>query len=275
MKLVVIIPTYGRRDLLSKTLEHLEAQARSPDKVVISAPNSYHVEQYHPKNFELSYVYGLTGACAQRNAAIEHVIDQYDILTCFDDDFLPSTSYLWRVEQGFEANPDWVVIRGEAVHDGATGPGFSFDEGLDLLAQADMSDPAKASAGPVVDDHIGAYGCNMSFRADVIGDLRFDERLPLYGWQEDIDFTSQLRARGRVVGMNTLYGVHLGIKAGRVSGIRFGYSQVVNPVYLVRKGTVPRDFAYKLMLRNIAANVLKSVSPEAYVDRRGRLKGNL
>ena len=79
----------------------------------------------------------------------------------------------------------------------------------------------------------------MSIRASMIGDLRFDERLVLYGWQEDIDFTSQLRQRGRVVCVSNIRGVHLGLKAGRVSGERFGYSQVVNPVYLIRKGTVP------------------------------------
>jgi hypothetical protein len=38
---------------------------------------------------------------------------------------------------------------------------------------------------------------------------------------------------------------------------------------------VPRGFAYRLMVRNIAANVVKSVRPEPYVDRKGRLKGNL
>ena len=28
---------------------------------------------------------------------------------------------------------------------------------------------------------------------------RFDEALPLYGWQEDIDFTTQIGRRGRLV----------------------------------------------------------------------------
>jgi hypothetical protein len=115
----------------------------------------------------------------------------------------------------------------------------------------------------------------MSVRAELVGDLRFDERLVLYGWQEDIDFTSQLRRFGRVVGLNTLRGVHLGVKTGRVSGERFGYSQVANPIYLMKKGTVPASFALPLMGRNIAANLVRSLWPEPYIDRRGRLRGNL
>jgi len=97
----------------------------------------------------------------------------------------------------------------------------------------------------------------------------------LYGWQEDIDFTSQLRRFGRIVGLSTLMGVHLGSKSGRESGIRLGYSQVANPVYLMRKGTVPASFALEIMGRNVVANMIKSLWPEPYADRRGRLKGNL
>jgi hypothetical protein len=53
----------------------------------------------------------------------------------------------------------------------------------------------------------------MSIRTSLAGELRFDERLVLYGWQEDSDFTCQLRSRGRVVGVNAIRGVHLGLKS--------------------------------------------------------------
>ena len=115
----------------------------------------------------------------------------------------------------------------------------------------------------------------MSVRSSLIGQLRFDERLVLYGWQEDIDFTSQLRQSGKVVCVHDIRGVHLGVRAGRVSGERFGYSQVANPIYLIRKGTVPAAFALRLLFRNIAANLIYSLKPESFIDRRGRLRGNL
>ncbi|TIX29105.1 MAG: glycosyltransferase family 2 protein, partial [Mesorhizobium sp.] len=35
------------------------------------------------------------------------------------------------------------------------------------------------------------------------------------------------------------------------------------------------SFALPLMFRNIAANLAKSLRPEPYVDRRGRLWGNM
>jgi hypothetical protein len=50
---------------------------------------------------------------------------------------------------------------------------------------------------------------------------------------------------------------------------------VVNPIYLIRKGSLPASFALGLLARNLAANVVRSLRPEPWVDRRGRLRGNL
>ena len=274
MKLTVIIATYGRKALLDRTLAFLEGQTRLPDAVIVSAPDESHVEQRDSAAYALSWAFGARGSCVQRNKAIDLAVGQTDIITFFDDDFLPAADYLQSVEQAFSAHPDWAVLRGDAVVDGANGAGLTFEEGLAALREAERQRAVNPLA-PRVTDHVGGYGCNMSVNARHLGDIRFDERLPLYGWQEDIDFTSRLGKKGRVVGMNTLYGVHLGAKGGRVSGVRFGYSQLINPVYLARKGTVPSGFAFNLIWRNIAANMVKSLWPEPWIDRRGRLKGNL
>ena len=111
-------------------------------------------------------------------------------------------------------------------------------------------------------------------RASAIGTARFDEALPLYGWQEDIDFSAQLLPKGRIVASDAFHGVHRGVKAGRTSGVRFGYSQVANPVYLVLKGTMTPRKAVAILCNNVAANLVKMWRPEPWVDRKGRVKGN-
>lgn len=271
MKILVAIPTLGRGGQLARLIDHLERQTRLPDEVIVSAPDESHVDLADTRSFPINLVFGRQGLTIQRNRALELAQDRCDVVTFFDDDFVPADDYLERIEAEFEAHPDYAVVMGDVIKDGARNAGVDWPEALSVLAEARLTLPLDR---PVV-DHVGAYGCNMSIRSRCIGNLRFDERLVLYGWQEDIDFTAQLRTRGRVVGIPSIVGVHLGIKAGRVSGVRFGYSQVVNPVYLIRKGTVPASFALPLMMRNIAANLLRSVRPEPYVDRRGRLRGNL
>ena len=271
MKVVVVIPTYGRKAQTSLLLARLEQQKGLPHRVIVSAPDATHVQSYTSAAYPVSFVFGKTGLCAQRNTALELALESADIVTFFDDDFIPAHDYLARVVAAFEKHPDWGVVMGRVVADGARGAGFDWASGLTVLSRFE-NQTAPDEHGV---DHVGAYGCNMSIRASLIGDLRFDERLVLYGWQEDIDFTSQLRQRGRVVGLQAPVGVHLGIKQGKVSGRRFGYSQVMNPAYLIKKGSVPPSFVLELMARNVLANIFRSFWPEPYIDRRGRLRGNL
>ena len=117
----------------------------------------------------------------------------------------------------------------------------------------------------------------MIFRVDVLRreGIRFDETMPGYAWYEDIDFSRRLLPFGRLALLEGAQAVHLGAKVGKTSGLRYGYSQIANPIYLARKGSYPWDHAHRSVMRNCLANLLRSIAPESYVDRRGRLRGNL
>jgi glycosyltransferase involved in cell wall biosynthesis len=213
---------------------------------------------------------GKRGLTAQRNTILSAARDA-DVIVFFDDDFFPQLNYLEEVERLFLGHADVVALTGRPMQDGANGPGVEAELALRLIA-ADVSAPTAEVLAPTY----GTYGCNMSFRMEPIRQhgVLFDENLPLYGWQEDIDFSRQLAPFGRIVDANVLRGVHLGTKGGRTSGARFGYSQVANPVYLIRKGTMSVGFAAPLMWRNVLANAGRSFRPEPWIDRRGRLWGN-
>lgn len=194
-----------------------------------------------------------------------------DIIVFFDDDFLADPEYLANAEAIFAANPGVTALTGHLLADGINGPGLSVKEGLEILGSA------RPEFAEDFERRFGTYGCNMAFRMGPIRDnnLRFDENLPLYGWQEDIDFSLRQAPFGRTLKSNKLIGVHLGVKSGRASGVRFGYSQIANPIYLIQKGTMSGKHARMLMSRNIAANLVRSIYPEPWIDRKGRLKGNL
>jgi GT2 family glycosyltransferase len=178
---------------------------------------------------------------------------------------------LERAVKLFEAYPDIVGATGHLVADGINGPGFAASEARQLLDDYDASPPPLMVPSH---DLRGLYGCNMVYRASAIAGLRFDERLPLYGWQEDIDFGVRAAARGRTVKTFAFAGVHCGVKGARISGVRTGYSQVINPAYLVRKGTMDWRYARKIVVRNIVANHLRALRPEPWIDRVGRARGN-
>jgi GT2 family glycosyltransferase len=269
MKIGLIIASYGRPEMVRQLLSTIERQARLPDEIVLSVVTEKDCPAAAPDNLKVDVVYASPGLCAQRNKGLGALQDRVDVVLFIDDDFWMSENYVAELERIFSANEDVVAVTGLVLADGATTPGISIAE-----ANKYLEDHVPAST-PSIRDVPATYGCNMAFRASKISDLKFDERLPLYGWQEDVDFSAQLRRRGRVVATNRLWGVHLGTKKGKISGVRFGYSQVINPLFIVKKGNMSRRRALRLICKNIAANVVKSVFPERYVDRWGRLKGNL
>src|SRR5690554_2320928 len=128
MKLAVIIPTIGRSGQLARLLDHLGGQTRLPDEVMVSAPDATHIEMPPATAFPVTLVFGPRGLAAQRNAAMAPALGKFDIITFFDDDFVPSADYLHQVEEAFAANSDRAVVMGRVVRDGAGNAGLSWEE---------------------------------------------------------------------------------------------------------------------------------------------------
>lgn len=272
LRIAVGIATAGRREIVPQTVGLLRDQTRPPDVVVVCPLVSDKLgdRDFSGLPFDVVVTSGPIGLCAQRNAILDKVA-ACDVIIFFDDDYIAERHYLERIEKLFQSQPDVCAATGLLLADDVTGPGLSVEQGLNIIRNS-----VGEGSADLKDVH-GLYGCNMAYRVSVVRDnnLKFDENLPLYGWQEDIDFSLQVRPFGRLVKCDLLMGVHLGVKAGRTSGVRLGYSQIANPVYLSKKGTMSWQHARKLISRNIVANLARSLYPEPWIDRSGRLKGNL
>ncbi|MFM0094527.1 glycosyltransferase [Paraburkholderia nemoris] len=269
-RICVIFATRGRAEILGKVVAFVDLQTVKPDLIIVSCVSDADVGDL-PVRPGVSVIKGRPGLAAQRNHALHHVPDDFDVVIFMDDDFLMHSMWISEVLRAFDSDPAIACVTGTVLADGIHGPGYSYEEARAVLARtSDL--PEKLIVVPTG----GPYGCNMAFRSRSIAGLRFDERLVLYGWQEDRDFGGQIWNRGGlVVRINTALGVHLGVKRGRVSGRKLGYSQVINPLYLVKKKTMPLRDALPHVVRNVVANIVRSIAPEPWVDRRGRLSGNL
>jgi hypothetical protein len=269
------IPTANRVSILAEVLPHLEAQIRKPDHVFVCAPDPADIPEaaLAGLSVQATAIIAERGLCRQRNRIIAEAADA-DIVLFLDDDFLLEPHYLQELERVFLDDPSIVMSTGTVTADGILGVGLTTDEGLAVI---NANRPESRDADKGAHTTYSAYGCNMAVRVAAIGaaSAQFDEALPLYGWLEDVDFSRQMAAQGRIVRSDTTRGVHLGTKVGRSPGMRLGYSQIANPVYLLRKKTMSPRHALIQMARNVAANLAKVPWPEPWVDRRGRLRGNI
>jgi GT2 family glycosyltransferase len=255
---------------MRETLREIERQTRRPDSVIVCGTKLADVEGTETASPGALVLLVEPGLPRQRNAVIEAAADA-DIVVFFDDDFLPDPAYLAAIEQHMVADPRIVVATGVVLADGITGPGLAPDVGRAILAR---HIPSTSGVRPT----FSGYGCNMAVRLAPMREhgLRFDERLPLYGWQEDVDLSRRLASFGSVIQIKAARGVHLGVKLGRGSGVRLGYSQVANPLYLsAKRSGYPLGRALSHIAGNLAMNAARYTWPEAYVDRRGRLLGNM
>jgi GT2 family glycosyltransferase len=274
LNIVVGIPTVGRASIVHETLIELRRQSRLADSIIVCGARPSDVEGVAAAYPDVIVLISEQGLPRQRNAIIEAAAEA-DVVIFFDDDFLADPDYLRCIEQQMLEDPGIVVATGLVLADGIGGPGFVPDHGRAILSGYRAATDGRSHD---VRPTFSAYGCNMAVRTAAMREhsLRFDERLPLYGWQEDVDLSRRLAAFGRVVQVDAACGVHLGVKSGRSSGLRLGYSQVANPLYPCSKRRgYPFRRAVTHIAKNMVTNIVRSVWPEPYVDRRGRLRGNL
>lgn len=280
----VIIATKGRAVETYNLIDFLARQTLLPKRLIFVGTEASDVENLdqHPEFEKLNgevLISDKPGLPIQRNVGLDALMahvsrDEPWFVAFFDDDYRPAEGWMEAVRKIFVADDNIVGVTGQVIADGIHGPGITEEDALAYLA-GDLP-PGKCWAqGDEPRDTDSAYGCNMAFRDNVSTDLRFDEALPLYAWQEDRDYTGQAFAYGRVIYHPAPLGVHLGVKGGRNSGKKMGYSQIANPIYMRKKGTMTRMVCLRFLFRALAANVVKSFRPNMVFDYKGRFVGNM
>ncbi len=271
-RLAVVVASLGRPDELAQLSTSLMKQTVRPDSVVFSVTDESDIpnrDELYPNS---EVIFGEKGLCAQRNRGMAHCLANHDIVVFLDDDYLAVRTAIEGIIAFFEERDEFAGATGYVIADGITSGGIEYDRALDLVrAYEEQTQGIKTSVRRRVQS---LYGCNMAFRTSAIQDARFDENLPLYGWQEDVDFSARVGRQGFLAKTAAFAGVHRGVTRGRTSGVRLGYSQIINPLYLVRKGSMPFFVAFKLIIKNVLANHVKMLRAEPWVDRKGRVKGN-
>lgn len=271
MNTTIAICSAGRPSTLDKTIARLSSQTTLPFEVLVGVYNHADVaEETRALPFVRVLNSPIKGTSAQRNICIDNTETAYILF--LDDDVELEYNYIQCMEQLFAEQNETALASAVIVADGAqTDVGYTHEEGRVLLNHHTLIDRTE-SLGE-------AIGCNFFVRTQFAKDVRFDEGLPLYGWLEDMDFSTRLRSFGSLKFTHRTSLVHLGVPSGRTSGVRLGYSQIANPLYLWRKSGEPTfwkmifNFWLRLTLSNLLHSMIKKTN--ARMDRPGRLIGNI
>ena len=229
----VVLASAGRPALLAEAVATCAAQRNVTFRGIVSVPDERSLPDGDlPLGWEV--VAGYLGLPTQRNAALDAVAGT-DVVAFFDDDAVLRSDYLSTALRFLDDHPEVVGLTGRVLLDGAVHG--EIDRAATAAALARSASEARTGGWRPTRE---LYGCNFVVRVAAASDLRFDERLPLYGWLEDHDFARRLRCQGMLAKVDDCVIVHRAASSGgRQAHLRLGYSQVMNPVYLARKGSFP------------------------------------
>ncbi len=266
----VALASAGRPQLLAEVVRSLESQTLAQFTRIVSVPD----DRSLPDDDSLSawtVVTGARGLALQRNAALDALGDDVDVVFFFDDDAVVREDYLANALRFFREHPHVIGITGRVLIDGAVSGEVAAD-----LADRALADSRRRPLTGGWRSTRELYGCNFAVRVSASAGLRFDGRLPLYSWLEDHDFARRLMRLGILAEVDDAVIVHRAASSGgRQAHTRLGYSQMMNPIYIWRKGTFPAWLAVREIFRPTSKNVVFSIVGPQSRWRRERLSGNM
>ncbi len=201
----VIIPTKNRPDDLELTLRSLVTQTVAAEELIIvdqsedgeSKGRAYRTLMNGSARIRLHYIHdtGITGGAAARNHAM--AVASSDIWLFLDDDVILEPNFVEELIAAYRTNPKAIGVSGIVTN--YPHPALEFQLWSSLFVRGPFHDDRQPvywnaeklrNAGPLRVSRMG--GGLMSFRADAVRDLRFDENLSGVSDGEDVDFCSRL-----------------------------------------------------------------------------------
>jgi GT2 family glycosyltransferase len=248
----VIIASRGRPEILKATLGSIWNQDDTPDEVIISVVENSDL----PISFNSELVkvlIGSAGLCAQRNLGLKSINSHSYLVSFMDDDLELAPDYFSEVRSAFSNGSAIAGANGNILNEGC-----SREEAKSIL-----SHDRKCQDIKLMQSLKSLYGCNMHFRKEYAIKEQFDERLLLYAWLEDYDYSSRVSKHGPLVFIPTAKLCHLKEPSGRIDNKKFGFAQIMNPFYIHRKGLLQMSEYIKMhFLKVILSNMLKVIKLE-------------
>lgn len=216
----VIIPTKNRADDLRSTLEDLVAQTRRPDEILIVDQSP--VPSFEPGSIPIAVNYihapNVSGAAVARNVAMDRATG--DLWVFLDDDVILEPQYIEEIVRAYAPGIAGVsgIITNYSV------PPFSRRLFERLFVRGAFSDDRQPIYWHANDLRfkrplkVRQFGCGvMSFRAEVVRNLRFDSNLSGGSLAEDIDFCAHLPRGSKLLIAPNARLIHKRSAVGRVT----------------------------------------------------------
>lgn len=260
----VILCTRNRPDDLILCLQSLALQVELPNELIIVDSSNEPIfnlqkiqEVFAPKIFpstKLIYKHSTPGLTLQRNIGIS--LATQEIIYFFDDDTIIEPDYIKNMQAVFEASPAYAGGMGAITNlDPKKNNWHRLLRKIFLLQSDYASGNFTASGFPTHPYGTTAFknievlgGCCMAFRASILAQHKFDEKLTRYAYMEDCDIARRISYTSPLFFNPQARLQHLSSPLARDAVIDNRAMLIKNYSYLFFKNFYPRNkfkiFAY-------------------------------
>ena len=264
---VAVFCSANRPGILHESLLCLTKQTL-PCSIFLSVPSRADVSDLTTQLPGIEIIYGTQGASAQRNRALSKIGGSPEFIAFFDDDVEVEAHYMEELQSTYRQQSGVVMVNGaNLAHDIYPAGTLTRELSRQLIEDRLKNGLSNENCLPTPT----GYGCRMSFRGSLLGKVQFDERLPLYSFLEDYDFSLACRKFGNIVENPRALSVHIEVASGRTALKKRGYSEVVNPIYIARKNAV----GLRRALWGAFWLTIRNGRVAAFTSERKRFQGNL
>lgn len=285
-KIAFVIPTKDRRPELRQLLGSFAAQSRRPDQILIvdsGRPGCRRIDQEFAGLPIKILSFSPPSAAGQRNAGIDAVGPDFDLVGFLDDDVVLDGRALAMMMEFWESAADEIGGASFNLVNGPPQPALAWLKYLPLSQRLGFyrkkSGMILPSGFQTIVQYLAQDECVQWFpssasvwRRSLLAEFRFDEWFEGYSYLEDLDFCYRIGKGHKLMIVAKAEYHHFPSPSGRLSSYYFGVREVKNRLYFVRKHP---EFSvakcYLALLLRILISLVSTIQEKkiSYIPRIG------
>jgi GT2 family glycosyltransferase len=283
--MLIVIPTRNRVKELTNTLNFLDSNQFFFKKIVIVDSSKLEIKQKIKEkikkyNSHIKIIDSEPSTCIQRNAGFNFIEDNEYIMFLDDDNiFYPDAFY--KMQYFLNNNKNFSGVAFNQI----------YNEKISILEKFKKN---------YISNKLGIYSSNIGgfsnsgwqsrfinftnnaivqwlptraviYRSEKVRKIRFDEKLGIYGYLEDLDFSLELKKKGNLmVCSDARYSHDQSITR---PGFEFGKKELRNRYYIVKKHNLKKNLFFLTSLFRMILTLKEGIFGD--INSFKRLAGNL
>ena len=283
--MVIIIPTRDRIKELMVTLDYLNINHFFFKKIIIVDSSSFEIKEEIKKkilnyNLNIKFVDSKPSTCIQRNIGLNFLEDEEYIMFLDDDNIFYEDAFN-KMKIFLRTHKNFVGVSFNQIYNykssfldklkknfifnkigiySSKNGGFSKSGWQSRFINFDMNSivewlPTRA----------------VIYRSSEIKKIRFNEKLGVYGYLEDLDFSLELKKKGNLMVCSEAKYTH--DQSINRSGFEFGKKEVKNRYYIVKKYNLSKFLFFITLSLRIIMTFSKAIIGDLNATKR--ILGNI